>query len=212
MTIKMTAMASVIFGAASIGAQARDQGAVPVALEPPAAGSSTSLDMAAIKSAVPSLADLVKGTALTVYSIPANAASGETGNRLVLEDGITGRACVQVEPGAVKEVKTFQCFNAEEIVPDITRSEAVNDDAPAKTVRSGQSDERIKIQTVTLEQGTLGSYYELQVSYVWNNTKGVCATLIQNSPDASVTEIGCAGISGKDYLKHFKVNGREYGI
>lgn len=157
------------------------------------------LDLTEIKATIPSMVNIVENTALTIYQIPATTEGGESKARLVFQDDITGRACVQEHPGVTNKIQSFVCFNAEEGVPDITRGQNISATQAEKPPISNS--DGVKVEMIELKPGTLGKYYDLQVGYLWNpKVQEVCATLIQNRPVMAVFEMGCAPIEGRNYI------------
>ncbi len=157
-----------------------------------------------LETVEPSRKEIVQGTGITAYSYKVPNGS----YAVVLTDDLTGKTCTQphayMSSGAPEA--PFECY---ELGP-VTMA-----DFTGKTIQAPprkQSKETFKnggIERADLNMGISAS--ELQIVHTWNARAAkpeVCATIIQQYPEITITEAGCNTPDPSIYVRKFLADGK----
>lgn len=218
MTVKMTAMAAMVFAAAN-GAYGQDAiaekqagGADVVAtnsdLVPDSKLAATvnepkPVDPMSLLKGAPNTVEEVRLTQLTLFLAPG----GATQKPLVIVDGLSRKTCIQQFGATASDVEPFVCHDTS-AMPETDLGKA----RYIKEPRPNSIDEIVTegnfFRVVTIGEGTLGARIGLQMTYQWRAEGAqLCTQIIQSNPEVGITDVGCRQMDTGEIMRRFSKDG-----
>lgn len=232
MTLKMTVMAAMVFGAGAIGSASAQEiatldlptpgdRAVTNTDRPPekkisgheevvaVAAMPEPVDPRSLLGGIPYAVYHVGRTDLTIYLSP----KAENESVLVVEDYETGKVCVQQHSLVPDEVLPFACYDIGEVpATETDKASVIYNPPPGDLFRSRSVNKTF--ESITLQRGsTAGSHIGLQIDHVRDLARHeVCTTLIQTIPSAVITEAGCRKMTFGEVWDELPKNGPRLDV
>lgn len=232
MTLKMTVMAAMVFGAGAIGSVSAQEIStfdlpptgdrfVTNTDRPPEKkipGHEEGVNVAAMPGpqdprsllgGIPYSVYHVGRTDLTIYLSP----KAENESVLVVEDYETGKVCVQQHSLVPDEVFPFACYDIGEVpATETDKATMIYNPPPGDLFRSRSVSKMF--ESITLQRGsTAGSHIGLQIDHEWDLARHeVCMTLIQTIPSAAITEAGCRKMTFREVWDKLPKNGPRWDV